>query len=283
MPGLGSLPPMTAGTESADELISMITCGGRHEFQDQLRKLCYEFADIFSLGLRREPAKVRPFKVQVDRTKWEEPVNRRSPRPQGYAKEEEIRRQVDKLIKERVIRESNARYYSQVVMAKKPDGVSWRLCVDYRHLNDASEAESWPLPIVSRVMERLGKKQPTIFGKMDLTSGFWQAPISQEASVLTAFITSFGLFEFKRLPMGAKGAPSWFNRVISRDVLKELLYEICELYIDDVIAHAKTEEEFLQRMRLIFTRFRECKILLNPKKVQLGITEIEFLGHMVSK
>ena len=47
-------------------------------------------------------------------------------------------------------------------------------------------------------------------------------------------------------------------------VLVQLIYIICKVDIDDVIVHGKTPEEFLERLRIVFTRFREFKINLNP-------------------
>ena len=58
--------------------------------------------------------------------------------------------------------------------------------------------------------QRLGNKKGKFFGKMDLTKGYYQAPLSAASRALTAFITFFGVFQWLRVPMGIKGAPSYF-------------------------------------------------------------------------
>jgi len=52
-----------------------------------------------------------------------------------------------------------------------------------------------------------------------------------------------------------------------------LIYLICELYID---------EEFVNNVRQVFARFRKHKIIVNSMKTQLGLDEVEFVGHLVS-
>ena len=80
------------------------------------------------------------------------------------------------------------------------------------------------------------------FGVIDLTSGFHQVEIDKDSRPYTAFITKKGLFQFKRLCMGLKGAPSHFQQQIQTVVLNGLVGNICELYIDDVIIFGQTED-----------------------------------------
>jgi hypothetical protein len=68
-------------------------------------------------------------KVEDDEWKWYK--NRGSPRTQTYQAQAEIKKQVDILIKNKIIRKSNAIHYSQVVLASKPNG-KWRMCIDYK-------------------------------------------------------------------------------------------------------------------------------------------------------
>jgi hypothetical protein len=81
--------------------------------------------------------------------------------------------------------------------------------------------------------------------------------------------------------MGLKGAPSYFQEAISTTVLGGLMYVSCELYLDDIIVFGRTEEEFVHRLSQVFQRFREYNITVNPDKVTLGVTHIEYVGHLV--
>ena len=53
-----------------------------------------------------------------------------------------------------------------------------------------------------------------------------------------------GVYEWTRVPMGLKGAPSYDKRELASTVLRDILYHICELYIDDIIVFENSKEEF---------------------------------------
>ncbi len=78
--------------------------------------------------------------------------------------------------------------------------------------------------------------------------------------------------------MGLKGAASYFQRMMASKVLAGLLYIFVELYLDDVLVYATNDEEFLERLRIVFEQFRQYNITLNPKKCYFGQAEVEFVG-----
>ena len=78
-------------------------------------------------------------------------------------------------------------------------------------------------------------RQPKYFAVMDLTMGFYQAPLAEESRHYTTFTTWMGTYEWLRVAMGLKGAPSWFQQQLETKVLGGLIHQICELYIDDLI------------------------------------------------
>ena len=178
-----------------------------------------------------------------------------------------------------VILRSQAEYYSQVHLTPKANK-SWRFCIDYRALNAASQGMGWPIPNIPEMLQRLGAKKPKYFAKIDLTNGYHQAPLSVDSRGHTAFITHMGVYEWLRVPMGLKGAPAYFQEAIS-GVLRGLLYDTCELYIDDI--NGRTKEEFLHNLEQVFKRLEKHKITVNPKKCFIGHNEVEFVGHVVNE
>lgn len=82
--------------------------------------------------------------------------------------------------------------------------------------------------------------------------------------------------------MGLKGAPSFFQRVISTQVLSGLMMIICELYLDDLIIFAKSIEELTLNFRKILERFCEYNIFINPDKCKLGLSEVTYIGHTIN-
>ena len=134
------------------------------------------------------------------------------------------------------------------------------MCIDYRFLNDCSTGGSWPIPNIKGIFERLGKHKSSRYGVVDLTAGYHQAPVAMNSRIFLAFICFMGIFEWTRLPFGPKKAPPYFQEIISTVVLIGLLYFICELYLDDIIIHADSDIEFVNRLRTVFERFDKHNI-----------------------
>ena len=80
-------------------------------------------------------------------------------------------------------------------MVPKPDG-TFRMCVDYRALNDCTADASWPIPNIAEILRRIGSQKPKIFGIMDLTQGYHQAPLILATRAYTAFITLSRVYQF---------------------------------------------------------------------------------------
>ena len=82
--------------------------------------------------------------------------------------------------------------------------------------------------------------------------------------------------------MGLKGAGPYFQRSMSNTVLAGLVYQICELYIDDVLIHGRDIESFLANVRKVFERLREFNVAVNPAKTKLGLSEVAYAGHEIT-
>ena len=107
--------------------------------------------------------------------------------------------------------------------------------------------------------------------------------MSPESKQYTAFtLGSMGLYECESMPFGLCNAPPTFQRLML-DCLGELNLTYCLIYLDDVIVFSHTEEEHLERMRVIFDRLREHGLKLKPSKCEVFRTEINYLAHHVSR
>ena len=131
------------------------------------------------------------------------------------------------------------------------------------------------------MLREIGRKNGRIFGVMDLTSGYHQTPIRESDKHWTAFVTPDGMYEWNRVPMGLKAAPSYFSRQIMSEVLGELLYKIVISYLDDLIVWGENEEEFVSNLRQVLQRLRVKGITLNPNKCRFGLASVEFVGHTI--
>ena len=263
--------------------VEKITIEGSLHTQRKIRDLCTRFEDIISESVRSEPANIPPMEINVDPQKWQVPRNRGPPRPQSNVKMQEIERQIKKYIDLGVIAPIAAAEYSNIHMVPKPTPGEWRFCLDFVQLNAATiGSDSWPIPNIKDMLNRIGNRKSKVFGVMDMTAGYHQAPIHKSSQLFTAFICYIGIFCWLRVPMGLKNAASYFQRVMATVVLAGALYIACELYIDDIFVFGKDEDEFVRNLETVFTRLRKHKVTLNPKKCRFGLAAVEYVGHVVS-
>ena len=148
--------------------------------------------------------------------------NRAPPRSQSAVKQTELFKTLQTLISQGIVEKSRSPHYSQILMVPKPDD-TFRMCVDYRALNDCTADASWPIPNIAEMLRRIGSQKPKIFGIMDLTQRYHQAPLTFATRAYTAFITFSGVYQFTRLPFGPKWAPSYFQKIIATVVLTGLI------------------------------------------------------------
>lgn len=84
------------------------------------------------------------------------------------------------------------------------------------------------------------------------------------------------------MPFGLCNAPATFERMMDT-LLRGLHWTPCLCYLDDVVVFASTFEQYLSRLTLVLKCFRKAGLQLNLKKCTFGNTEIQILGHVVSR
>jgi hypothetical protein len=109
-------------------------------------------------------------------------------------KRQEVRKQVQLMEELGILRKSRATAWSQVLMTPKPNG-KWRFTVDYRRLNEVCKLEGWPIPNIQEMIRNIGQQKARYYATMDLTSGYFQAPLDPESAAATAFICACGLYK----------------------------------------------------------------------------------------
>ena len=164
-------------------------------------------------------------------------------------------------------------------MVKKKDG-SNRFCVDYRKLNDITIKDAYPLPRIDESLDQLaGSKW---FSCLDLNAGYWQVETDPKDREKTAFTSRKGLYEFNVMPFGLCNAPATFERLMET-ILAGLHWQICLIYLDDVIVTGKTFQDMVNNLGRVFERFYQAGLKLKPRKCTLFAKQVEFLGHVISE
>lgn len=165
---------------------------------------------------------------------------------------------------------------SGIVPVLKPNKTV-RICVDFRKLNLGLKRETFHIPTFDELSYKLSGVR--LMSKLDAASGFYQIPLDESARNYTAFITPFGRFRFKKLPMGINIAPEIYQRKMC-----ELLEGIegVLIYMDDVLVFGKTVEEHNRNLKEVLERIKNSGLKLNKDKCDFNKTQINFLGHIIS-
>ncbi|XP_070136089.1 uncharacterized protein [Drosophila bipectinata] len=152
---------------------------------------------------------------------------RQSPSRFAIAEQQDVEQQIVEWLSAGIIRPSTSNFASRLVLVNKKDGTH-RVCVDFQD-----------------VLQKLQKSR--YFTVMDLENGFFHVAIEEESKKFTAFITKSGLYECNRTPFGFRNSPAVFIRYVNY-VFQELMNkDILDLYMDDIIIHAETAEQYYMK------------------------------------
>ncbi|RDY12472.1 hypothetical protein CR513_02730, partial [Mucuna pruriens] len=103
---------------------------------------------------------------------------------------------------------SDSQWVNPVQVVPKKSGMtnSWRVCIDYKRLNQATHKDHFPLPFIDQVLGKLSRKSHYCF--LDGFSGYVQIHIALEDQHKTTFTCPFGTFAYTRMPFGLCNAPN---------------------------------------------------------------------------
>jgi hypothetical protein len=218
----------------------------------------------------------------------------RPSRPFTPHEEAEIKKYLTDLLTKGWITPSLSPWAASVLFVpKKVDPVTgektWRMCISYVKLNSKTlNRTAYRLPRVADLLVRVSAAK--VFSKMDLLSGFYQVRMRKADIPKTGFVTPYGNFEFKVMPMGLCGAPSTFQYLMDCAFREPVQIGACSLssesfiaiYRDDICVFSQAMDEHVLHLRAVLERLRKHKLFVKPTKCMWAQTTIDFLGHQVS-
>ena len=167
---------------------------------------------------------------------------------------------------------------SALHLVPKSQPGNFSLVGDYCKLNQQTVPDCYPTPSVTHILHRL--QISFIFSKVDLVRAYHQIPVAKESRHKTAITTPIGLFEYNFLPFGLQNASRTFQRFIDQ-VFHSLSYVLP--YTDGIIIFSRSKEEHFEHLKTFFKRLDQHGIVINATKSKFGKTELNFLGHLVTK
>ena len=235
------------------------------------------FADVFQ-GVGCLPGE---YNIQLD--KEGHPMVH-PPRRVPVPKKKAMKAELDKMVTNKIIVPLTVPtdWVSSVLAVPKKDG-SVRICLDPKDLNTAIKRSHYPLPTVDDVTSLLTKAK--VLNVMDAKSGFWQVKLSESSSYYTTFNTPFGRFRWWRMPFGISSTPEVWQRKMN-----EAIQDLCgvEVIADDFLVGGfgdtvlEAIKDHDQNLTAFLQRCRKLNLTLNPQKVKLRMSEVPFMGHLLT-
>src|SRR5215208_1670099 len=210
--------------------------------------------------------------------KTDRPVRAR-PRTIPNERAQDLKNEIEEMLRQGIIEESNSEYAANVVMVRKPNG-KWRICVDYSLLNAITEIDAYPIPVLHEILAKFhGMKY---FSVIDARKGFYQIKMNPDHKQYTSFVVlGVGSFQFLVMPFGLCNAPGTFQRFMDRAFRKQV-DAIYLIYMDDIIIFSPDLASHVKHIEAVMTVIRDNNIYANPEKCSLLKKQIKFLGHKVS-
>ncbi|GJS24776.1 putative nucleotidyltransferase, ribonuclease H [Tanacetum coccineum] len=158
--------------------------------------------------------------------------------------------------------------------------IGWRVCIDYRKLNDATKKDHFPLPFIDQMLKRLAGHDHYCF--LNGFSGYFQILIALEDQEKTTFTCPYGTFAYHRMPFGLCNAPATFQ-ICMMAIFHELIEDDKEVFMDDFSILGSSYDHCLSNLDKKLTRCKETNLVLNWEKCHFMVKEGIILGHKISR
>ena len=206
------------------------------------------------------------------------PPIRQAPRRIPPHLKEQVREQLDQLVKDGILEKSDGSWASPICLVKKKSG-EIRICADMRKLNASTRLPAFPIPRIDDTLDALSGS--SLYCVLDMNAAYHQISIDPADRDKATITTPLGNYRYKRLCFGLSSAPFTCCRLLNI-VLGDMPSESCLHYFDDIIVHGKSFTEVLKSLDETLFRLRAAGLTLNISKCQFFRKEVKFLGHVIS-
>nr|GEW22001.1 reverse transcriptase domain-containing protein [Tanacetum cinerariifolium] len=156
----------------------------------------------------------------------------------------------------------------------------WRVCIDYRKLNEATHKNHFPLPFLDQMLERLAGNQYYCF--LDGFSGYFQIPIDPKDQEKTTLTCPYGTFAYHRMPFGLCNAPGTFQRCMMA-ICHDMIQKTMKVFMGDFSVFGDLFQSCLSHLEKMLKMCEDTNLCLNWEKSHFMVKEGIVLGHKISK
>jgi hypothetical protein len=178
-----------------------------------------------------------------------------------------VKKYIDEELAKGTIEASNSPCASPVLIVRKPNG-GLRVCMDYRALNAITVKDRYPIPLIKETLDRLCKAK--IFTKLDIVAAFNNIRIREGDEWMTAFITRYGLYQYKVLPFGLCNGPASWQRYMN-SLMPEYLDDFVTIYLDDLLIYTENLVDHVQHVRKVLSKLRAAGIPADIDKCEFHV------------
>ena len=169
---------------------------------------------------------------------------------------------------------------SPVFFVPKKDGKK-KMVQDYWYLNSWMIKNNYPLPLISDLIDSIGKKK--VFTKMDLRWGYNNVRIKEGDEWKAVFSMPEGSFEPTVMFFGLTNSPATFQAIMNNLLRDLVIEEKVAVFIDDVMVVIETEEGHDKIVEEVLRRLEENDLFVKPEKCVWKIREVGFLGVIIGE
>ena len=190
--------------------------------------------------------------------------------------QDDIRRDEALGILERVPYGVPVTWCHRLVVTRKHDGTP-RRTVDLSPLNKYCKRETHGAESPYHLARRIPPDSWKTVS--DAWNGYHSVPLRESDRHLTTFITPFGRWRYTRAPQGYLSSGDGYNRRFAA-VLDD--FHRKERCVDDTIHYDTSLEEHWWRTIDFLIKVGQAGIVLNPKKFQFCLKDVEFAGFRIT-
>nr|GEU65995.1 DNA-directed DNA polymerase [Tanacetum cinerariifolium] len=211
---------------------------------------------------------------------------------------EVIKKEVSKLLDARMIYPiSDSPWVSPIHCVPKKGGITvvenknneliltwlvtgWRVCIDYRKLNDATRKDHFPLPFMDQMLERLEGNEFYCF--LDGFFGYFQILIDPPDQEKTTFTYPYGTFACRIMPFGLCNAPGTFQRCMMA-IFHDMIEKTMEVFMNDFLVFGYSSSPYLSHLDTMLQRCEDTNLVLNWEKFYFMVKVGIVFGYKISK